>query len=409
MKAERQFPRVVITAKGTRWVEQGHPWIYEGEVIRQEGDCENGGLVAAVSEKGKYLGTGFLSEKSKIRVRLLSRNANDRFDAAFWQRRLQYAWDYRKTVMGDQTSCCRIIFGEADGFPGLTVDRFSDLLVTQTLSIGMERAKDMIFPALVKLLREDGEVIRGVFERNDVAIRELEGMAQNKGWYVLPGETPPESPMTEICENGVYYSVDVENGQKTGFFLDQKYNRLAVAKLAKGKRVLDCFTHTGSFALNAAKGGAEHVTAVDVSASAIGMARQNALRNGLEDRMDFVTADVFDLLPELAAKGGKPYDFIILDPPAFTKSRKTVDSAQRGYKEINLRALKLLPRGGYFATASCSHFMPSELFVKMLKAAALDAGVELRQIEARQQAPDHPILWNVPETDYLKFYIFQVV
>ena len=409
MKAERQFPRVVITAKGTRWVEQGHPWIYEGEVIRQEGECENGGLVDAVSEKGKYLGTGFLSEKSKIRVRLLSRNANDRFDAAFWQRRLQYAWDYRKTVMGDQTSCCRIIFGEADGFPGLTVDRFSDLLVTQTLSIGMERAKDMIFPALVKLLREDGEVIRGVFERNDVAIRELEGMAQNKGWYVLPGETPPESPMTEICENGVYYSVDVENGQKTGFFLDQKYNRLAVAKLAKGKRVLDCFTHTGSFALNAAKGGAEHVTAVDVSASAIGMARQNALRNGLEDRMDFVTADVFDLLPELAAKGGKPYDFIILDPPAFTKSRKTVDSAQRGYKEINLRALKLLPRGGYFATASCSHFMPSELFVKMLKAAALDAGVELRQIEARQQAPDHPILWNVPETDYLKFYIFQVV
>ena len=409
MKAERQFPRVVITAKGTRWVEQGHPWIYEGEVIRQEGDCENGGLVDAVSEKGKYLGTGFLSEKSKIRVRLLSRNANDRFDAAFWQRRLQYAWDYRKTVMGDQTSCCRIIFGEADGFPGLTVDRFSDLLVTQTLSIGMERAKDMIFPALVKLLREDGEVIRGVFERNDVAIREQEGMAQNKGWYVLPGETPPESPMTEICENGVYYSVDVENGQKTGFFLDQKYNRLAVAKLAKGKRVLDCFTHTGSFALNAAKGGAEHVTAVDVSASAIGMARQNALRNGLEDRMDFVTADVFDLLPELAAKGGKPYDFIILDPPAFTKSRKTVDSAQRGYKEINLRALKLLPRGGYFATASCSHFMPSELFVKMLKAAALDAGVELRQIEARQQAPDHPILWNVPETDYLKFYIFQVV
>ena len=229
MKAERQFPRVVITAKGTRWVEQGHPWIYEGEVIRQEGDCENGGLVDAVSEKDKYLGTGFLSEKSKIRVRLLSRNANDRFDAAFWQRRLQYAWDYRKTVMGDQTSCCRIIFGEADGFPGLTVDRFSDLLVTQTLSIGMERAKDMIFPALVKLLREDGEVIRGVFERNDVAIRELEGMAQNKGWYVLPGETPQESPVTEICENGVYYAVDVENGQKTGFFLDQKYNRLAVA------------------------------------------------------------------------------------------------------------------------------------------------------------------------------------
>ena len=409
MKAQRNFPRLIITAKGTRWVEQGHPWIYEGEVIRQEGDCENGGLMDAVSEKGKYLGTGFFSKYSKIRLRLLSRNANDRFDAAFWQRRLQYAWDYRKTVMGDDISCCRIIFGEADGFPGLTVDRFSDLLVTQTLSIGMERVKDIIFPALVELLRQDGQEIRGIFERNDVAIRELEGMMQNKGWYVLPGETPPESPVTEIRENGVYYAVDVENGQKTGFFLDQKYNRLAVARLAKGKRVLDCFTHTGSFALNAAMGGAAHVTAVDVSASAIEMARQNARRNGLEDRMDFITADVFDLLPELAAQGKSPYDFIILDPPAFTKSRKTVDSAQRGYKEINLRALKLLPRGGYFATASCSHFMPSELFVKMLRSAALDAGVELRQIEARQQAPDHPILWNVPETDYLKFYIFQVV
>ena len=409
MKAQRNFPRLIITAKGTRWVEQGHPWIYEGEVIRQEGDCENGGLMDAVSEKGKYLGTGFFSKYSKIRLRLLSRNANDRFDAAFWQRRLQYAWDYRKTVMQDDISCCRIIFGEADGFPGLTVDRFSDLLVTQTLSIGMERVKDIIFPALVELLRQDGQEIRGIFERNDVAIRELEGMAQNKGWYVLPGETPPESPVTEICENGVSYAVDVENGQKTGFFLDQKYNRLAVARLARGKRVLDCFTHTGSFALNAALGGAAHVTAVDVSASAIEMARQNARRNGLEDRMDFITADVFDLLPELAAQGKAPYDFIILDPPAFTKSRKTVDSAQRGYKEINLRALKLLPRGGYFATASCSHFMPSELFVKMLRSAALDAGVELRQIEARQQAPDHPILWNVPETDYLKFYIFQVV
>ena len=409
MKAQRNFPRLIITAKGTRWVEQGHPWIYEGEVIRQEGDCENGGLMDAVSEKGKYLGTGFFSKYSKIRLRLLSRNANDRFDAAFWQRRLQYAWDYRKTVMQDDISCCRIIFGEADGFPGLTVDRFSDLLVTQTLSIGMERVKDIIFPALVELLRQDGQEIRGIFERNDVAIRELEGMAQNKGWYVLPGETPPESPVTEIRENGVYYAVDVENGQKTGFFLDQKYNRLAVARLAKGKRVLDCFTHTGSFALNAAMGGAAHVTAVDVSASAIEMARQNARRNGLEDRMDFITADVFDLLPELAAQGKAPYDFIILDPPAFTKSRKTVESAQRGYKEINLRALKLLPRGGYFATASCSHFMPSELFVKMLRSAALDAGVELRQIEARQQAPDHPILWNVPETDYLKFYIFQVV
>lgn len=409
MKSQREFPRLVISPKGTRWVEQGHPWIYEAEVVSGGEGAENGVLVDAVSEKGKYLGTGFLSRKSKIRVRLISRNANDRFDAAFWKRRIKYAWDYRKVVMGSDTGCCRVIFGEADGFPGLTVDRFSELLVVQTLSVGMERIKDTLFPLLAEVLREDEQDIRGIFERNDVAIRELEGLEQYKGWYPLPGETHPESPVTEICENGIFYKVDVENGQKTGFFLDQKYNRLAVARLANGRRVLDCFTHTGSFALNAALGGAERVTAVDISASAIEMAKANAQRNGLDGKMDFLVADVFDLLPELGKQGKAPFDFIILDPPAFTKSRKTVAGAERGYKEINLRALKLLPRGGYFATASCSHFMPSELFVKMLKSAAADAGVELRQIEARQQAPDHPILWNVPETDYLKFYIFQVV
>ena len=404
MKTERSFPRCTVTAKGTRWVENGHPWIYEAEII-SEPDCPNGALVDAVSEKGKYLGTGFLSRESKIRVRLISRNANDRFDEAFWRRRFQYAWDYRKTVMGEgDLSCCRVIFGEADGFPGLTVDRFSDILVTQTLSIGIEKRKNELFPLLLDVLRADGQAIRGIYERNDVAIRALEGMEENKGWLIGGGDT-----VTEICENGVYYSVDVENGQKTGFFLDQKYNRLAVSKLAKGRRVLDCFTHTGSFALNAALGGASRVTAVDISESAIEMARRNAERNALSDRMDFVCADVFDLLPALKAQKAEPYDFIILDPPAFTKSRKTADRAEKGYKEINLRALQLLPRGGYFATASCSHFMPSERFVQMLKSAALDAGVELRQIEARQQAPDHPILWNVPETDYLKFYIFQVV
>ena len=406
MKVQRKFPKFIITAKGTRWVEQGHPWIYEAEVIRCEGNFENGCLVDAVSEKGKYLGTGFLSLNSKIRIRLISRNANDKFDEVFWRRRIVYAWDYRKTVMAGDLNCCRVIFGEADGFPGLTVDKFSDILVAQTLSVGMEKLKPMLFPLIIEALRADGHEISGIFERNDVKIRELEGLTQGKGWF---GNTHPDSCVTEICENGVYYSVDVENGQKTGFFLDQKYNRLAVARLAKGKRVLDCFTHTGSFALNAAMGGAEHVTAVDVSESAIEMARKNAERNGLSGRMDFIAANVFDLLPELEAKGKKPFDFIILDPPAFTKSRKTVHSAERGYKEINLRALRLLPRGGYFATASCSHFMPSELFVKMLRSAALDAGVELRQIEARQQSPDHPILWNVPETDYLKFYIFQVV
>lgn len=406
MKIEREYPSFIITKKGCAWVGTGHPWIYAQEIISKSAEPENGALVDALSENGRYLGTGLYSRESKIGLRLISRNANDRFDAEFWKRRIRYAWDYRRTVMGGDVSCCRVIFGEADGFPGLTVDRFSNILVTQTLSVGMERLKDVIFPLLAEVLRESGERIDGIYERNDVAIRALEGLEQGKGWYELPGEEHPQSTVTEICENGIYYAVDFENGQKTGFFLDQKYNRLAVARLAKGRRVLDCFTHTGSFALNAARGGAEHVTAVDVSESAVEMARENARRNGLEDRVDFVAADVFDLLPEV--KKGE-YDFIILDPPAFTKSRRTVGRAEKGYKEINLRALKALPRGGYFATASCSHFMPSELFVKMLRSAAQDANVELRQIEARQQAPDHPILWNVPETDYLKFYIFQVV
>ena len=407
MKQTRDYPFFIVTKKGTRWVEGGHPWIYAEEILSKSAEPENGALADAVSENGKYLGTGLYSRESKIGLRLVSRNANDRFDASFWRRRVQYAWDYRKTVLdAEDLCCCRVIFGEADGFPGLTADRFSDILVTQTLSVGMERLKDTLFPILVDVLRADGQAISGIFERNDAAIRSLEGLEQNKGWYSLPGGTPPASPVTEICENGIFYAVDVENGQKTGFFLDQKYNRRAVARLAKGRRVLDCFTHTGSFALNAALGGAEHVTAVDVSESAVAMAEANAKRNRLDDRMDFVCADVFDLLPTLK-KGD--YDFIILDPPAFTKSRKTAERAEKGYKEINLRALKALPRGGYFATASCSHFMPSAQFEKMLRSAALDAGVELRQIEARQQAPDHPILWNVPETDYLKFYLFQVV
>ena len=381
MKAARDYPILTVTAKGTRWLESGHPWVYDSDVAREpdESECENGALVDVVSEKGKYLGTGFLSRLSKLRVRIVSRNANDRFDENFWRRRVRYAWDYRKAVMDGQTGCCRLIFGEADAFPGLTVDRFENLLVTQTLSLGMEKIKDMLFPLIVEVLEQDGETIDGLFERNDVVLREKEGLTQNKGWFPLPGKKTPESPITEICENGVFYRVDVENGQKTGFFLDQKFNRLAVAHLARGKRVLD-----------AAKGGAEHVTAVDVSESAIEMARANAARNGLEDKMDFLAADVFDLLPQLEAAHEKPYDFIILDPPAFTKSRRTANNAEKGYKEINLRA-------------------PAERFERMLRSAAADAGVELRQIEARTQASDHPILWNVPETDYLKFYLFQVV
>ena len=407
MKQKRSFPVITVTPKAEASLRKGHPWVYDTEIISDSGHCENGCLVDVASVKGAYLGTGFISENSKIRIRVLSSNANETFGESFWERRIKYAVDYRRTVMGSDFSCCRLVFGEADGLPGLTVDRFSDILVTQVLSFGMDKIKDVIYNALVEILRSYGEEIRGIYERNDVAIRELEGLEQHKGWY--EGIPHTGSTVTEITENGIKYSVDVENGQKTGFFLDQKYNRLAIKRIAKGRKVLDCFTHTGSFALNAAMGGAEHVTAVDISETAVEAAKQNAVRNGIDGIMDFVAADVFDLLTELEKKGGKPYDFIILDPPAFTKSRKTVSSAERGYKEINYRAMKLLPRGGYLATCSCSHFMRSDLFEKMLVSAAADAGVQLRLVEVRRQCCDHPILWNVPETDYLKFYIFQVV
>ena len=409
MKAARPYPKIIITPKGEAALTGGHPWVYEGEVTAVDGAAEDGGLVDVVSRRGSWLGCGFYNSRSKIRVRLVSRNANDDFSDAFWERRIRYAWEYRKTVMGETDSrCCRVIFGEADLFPGLTVDRFESVLVTQTLSLGMERIKHRLFPLLAKVLREDGQDVRGIYERNDVAIRELEGMAQGKGWYPLPGETPPSQTTVDIVENGIRYTVDFENGQKTGFFLDQKYNRLAVSRLAKGRTVLDCFTHTGSFALNAAQGGAAHVTAVDVSEFAVQCAAENARRNGLDGVMDCMAANVFDLLPQLE-KQPRKYDFIILDPPAFTKSRKTVASAMTGYKEINYRAMKLLPRGGYLATCSCSHFATEELFIKMLRSAARDAGVQLRQIEARQQCADHPILWGVEETNYLKFFIFQVI
>ena len=409
MKAARPYPKIIITPKGEAALTGGHPWVYEGEVTAVDDAVEDGGLVDVVSRRGSWLGCGFYNSRSKIRVRLVSRNANDDFSDAFWERRIRYAWEYRKTVMGETDSrCCRVIFGEADLFPGLTVDRFESVLVTQTLSLGMERIKPRLFPLLAKVLREDGQDIRGIYERNDVAIRELEGMAQGKGWYPLPGETPPSQTTVDIVENGIRYTVDFENGQKTGFFLDQKYNRLAVSRLAKGRTVLDCFTHTGSFALNAARGGAAHVTAVDVSEFAVQCAAENARCNGLDGVMDCMAANVFDLLPQLE-KQPRKYDFIILDPPAFTKSRKTVASAMTGYKEINYRAMKLLPRGGYLATCSCSHFATEELFIRMLRSAARDAGVQLRQIEARQQCADHPILWGVEETNYLKFFIFQVI
>lgn len=412
MKQAREYPQVKVSKKAEHAIIKGHPWVYFNEITEAQ-PFENGELVDVVSQKGSYLGTGFANENSKIRVRLISRNANDKFDEAFFERRLRHAIDYRKTVMGDDFSNCRLIFGEADSFPGLTVDRFGDILVAQVLSLGIEKRKKMLFELLAKIFAQDNQPIRGIYERNDVAIRELEGMEQYKGFFPLEGYPIPDSTETTITENGITYAVDFENGQKTGFFLDQKYNRLAVAKLSRGKRVLDCFTHTGSFGLNAAKGGAEYVLSVDISESAVEMAQKNAKANGLDGKVEYLAANVFDLLPKLSEgeminRYGK-FDFIILDPPAFTKSRQTVESAMRGYKEINLRAMRLLPRGGYLATCSCSHFMTEQLFVKMLHQAAADAGVSPRQIEARQQSPDHPILWNVEETNYLKFYLFQVV
>jgi Predicted SAM-dependent methyltransferases len=409
MKAERSYPKYTVTPKAEASLLRGHPWVYDEEITAVSGETPNGGLVDVLSRKGRYLGTGLLSEHSRIRVRLVSRNANDVFDDAFWDRKLRWAWEYRKSVLRpEDLTCCRIIFGEADAFPGLTVDRFGALLSVQVMSVGMEVRKDFLLSRLVQILREDGQRISGVFERNDEALREKEGLTVGKGWFPLPGETPPESPVTEITENGVKYLVDVENGQKTGFFLDQKFNRQAVARIARGRTVLDCFTHTGSFALNAAMGGAKHVTAVDISESAVEMARANVERNGLSDVVECVKGNVFDLLPQLEHQA-EPYDFIILDPPAFTKSRRTLQNALAGYREINYRAMRLLPRGGYLATCSCSHFASEELFSGMLREAARDAGVQLRQIEARQQSCDHPILWGVDETNYLKFYLFQVV
>lgn len=390
---------VLISEKAEKSVRGGHPWVFEDEVGFVSDGIEDGNLITVKNPKGRFLGTGFYNSHSKIRVRMISENANDRFDESFFYRRLKWAVDYRKTVMGDDFSCCRIIFGEADRFPGFTVDRFENVLVTEVLSLGIEKIKDMLYRQLLDIFASLGEKIDVIYERNDAPIREKEGMEQYKDFYFGEGDG-----IVYITENGIKYKVDYINGQKTGFFLDQKYNRLAISKIAKGRNVLDCFTHTGAFALNAKMGGAASVTAVDVSQTALLTAKENAELNGLS--VDFIKEDVFDLLTNM--KNSK-YDFIILDPPAFTKSSQTARNAYFGYKEINRLAMKLLPRGGYLATCSCSHFMPAKMFEKMLMEASEEASVTLRQIEMRQQSPDHPILMNVPETDYLKFYIFQVV
>ena len=405
MKQQRQFAKVTVMKKAQRSLQGGHPWVYAGEVITAE-PTPNGALCDLINEKGTYLGTGFYNDQSLIRVRVLSQNANDQFDEAFWRRRIRYSLDYRRIVMGADFSCCRLIFGEADHFPGWTVDRFGSILVSQIMSLGIEQIKDQLFALLWEEMEKLGEPIEGIYERNDIALRRKEGMSEGAGWAA--GFEHPNSTLTQIVENGIRYEVDFGEGQKTGFFLDQKYNRTAAARLAQGRTVLDCCTHTGSFALNAAQAGAKRVIAADISASALASAKRNAQLNGLEAKMEFVQGDVFDLLADEKWKT-QGIDYIILDPPAFTKSRKTIHNAYQGYCQIKTLAMKMLPRGALLATASCSHFMEDAMFEVMLQEAAQKAKVELRQIEVRHQAPDHPILMSVPETRYLKFYLFQIV
>lgn len=392
---------IVTLKKGEgRFLKAGGAWIYDNEIASVAGSCENGDLVLVHDFDGYGLGRGFINSRSKIRVRMLTRNPAQEIDRDFFRMRVQAAWDYRKHTV--DTGSCRVIFGEADFLPGLVVDKFSEVLVVQSLALGMDRWKMTILDLLIEVLQEDGVIIRGIYERSDAKEREKEGMEKYKGFLSDPFDTN-----VEIVENGVHYLVDVEDGQKTGFFLDQKYNRLAVQRLCRDARVLDCFTHTGSFALNAGLAGAREVLGVDASELGIRQAEKNAALNGLSDRVHFQVADVFDLLPKLEEKGEK-FDVVILDPPAFTKSRASVKNAIKGYREINMRGLKLVRDGGFLCTCSCSHFMTYELFTQTIGQAARSVHKRLRQVEYRTQAPDHPILWAADESYYLKFYVFQV-
>ena len=387
--------------KGTgRTLKAGGAWIYDNEIDTISGDFENGDLVTVEDFDGYPLGHGFINTSSKLTVRMLSRKKDTVVNEDFIEQRVRTAWEYRKATT--DISSCRVIFGEADFLPGIVIDKFEDVLVVESLALGIDRLKPVILDKLKKVLAEDGILIRGIYERSDAKVRLQEGMERFKGFIGEPFDTK-----VEICENGVHYIVDVEDGQKTGFFLDQKYNRLAIQKLCKDARVLDCFTHTGSFALNAGIAGAREVTGVDASELAVRQAQENAKLNGLEGRVKFICEDVFELLPKLAEDEEK-YDVVILDPPAFTKSRSSIKNAVKGYREINLRGMKLVRDGGFLATCSCSHFMDYELFTRTIGQAARSAHKRLRQVEYRTQAPDHPILWSSDESYYLKFYIFQV-
>ena len=397
---EKTSASVYIKKGQGRDLKAGGLWIYDNEIDRTEGEFENGDMVNVFDFDGYPLGCGFINPRSTITIRMMSRKPHTVVDEDFIEMRVRNAWEYRKSTV--DTGSCRLVFGEADFLPGIVIDKFSDVLVVESLALGIDRWKPVILEKLKKVLAEDGISIRGVYERSDARVRLQEGMERFKGFIGDSFDTK-----VEIVENGVRYMVDVQDGQKTGFFLDQKYNRLAIQRLCKGKRVLDCFTHTGSFALNAGIAGASEVLGVDASELGVAQAAENAALNGLSDRVRFVAADVFDLLPELERQGEK-FDVVILDPPAFTKSRNSVKNAVKGYREINLRGMKLVKDGGYLATCSCSHFMTPELFAKTIREAAGNVHKRLRQVEYRTQAADHPILWGDSESSYLKFFIFQV-
>ena len=401
-KGYDEMSAIVTLKKGEgRTIKAGGAFIYDNEIASIMGSFENGDIVIIKDFDGYPMGKGFINTNSRITVRMLTRNEDQKIDEEFFAKHLQAAWDYRKKTV--DTGSCRIVFGEADFLPGIVIDKFSDVLVVESLSLGMDRVKTLLINRLKTILKNDGIIIKGVYERSDAKVRLNEGMERYKGFIGDEFDTN-----VEIVENGVRYMVDVKDGQKTGFFLDQKYNRLAIQRLCKGAKVLDCFTHTGSFALNAGIAGAASVLGVDASQLAVDQAIKNAELNNLSDTVSFKCADVFDLLPELEKQGEK-FDVVILDPPAFTKSRNSVKNAIKGYREINLRAMKLVKEGGFLATCSCSHFMDYELFTKTIGQAAANVRKRLRQVEFRTQAPDHPILWAADESYYLKFYIFQVV
>ncbi len=400
MIADRTQTVVTLKKGEGRTLKSGGMWVYDNEIESIMGSFENGDIISVHDFDGYFLGYGFINTNSKITIRILSRKKESMITEEFIELRVRNAWEYRKQTV--DTGCCRVIFGEADFLPGIVIDKFSDVLVVESLALGIDRLKPLILDALKKVLAEDGINVRGIYERSDAKVRLNEGMERFKGFIGEAFDTK-----VEITENGVKYIVDIEDGQKTGFFLDQKYNRAAIHRICKGKRVLDCFTHTGSFALNAGIAGAVSVLGVDASMTGVKQAEENARLNGLSDIVKFECADVFDLLPRLESEG-KTFDVVILDPPAFTKSRNSIKNAVKGYREINLRGMRLVKDGGFLATCSCSHFMDPELFAKTIKESAKGAHKRLRQVDFATQAPDHPILWAAEESYYLKFYIFQV-